>query len=290
MKLLKSLDINDLVFLDIESVPLVEELKEGTPLWDSWEYKVRHNRDGNMFEGTLNESYIKKAALFAEFAKIVSIVIGKIKGDKIRLVSYTSHNEAELLNNFCKDLNNITAANKNTRLAGHAVIGFDLPFIMRRCIVNGIELPNLIDIGDEKPWTLTAIDTLNLWKATGFNGSSLINIATALGIPSPKDEMEGEDTYTYYYKVKDGLSLIERYCKKDVACVANVIRKFRYEPIVTVDDTAAVKVERTPLVEKVFNARQTKDIAKLTQKVNSLATEQEVAAGNLILKAATSGK
>lgn len=286
MKILKQLDLNNVVFLDIETVPLVQELIQGTPLYESWEYKVRHNKDTNAFTGTLNESYVKNAALYAEFSKIVTIVIGKIKDGSLMLKTYTNTDEQQLLNDFCKDLNNICTSNKNTRLAGHAIKGFDIPFIMRRCLVNQIELPALIDIAHLKPWELTAIDTLELWKGSGFSGSSLINIATALNIPSPKDEMEGEDTYTYYYTIKDGLQLIEKYCIKDVRTVCDIILKCRFEkPLGTEQKIAELVQEKQPaLVTKVFNGKQPKDIVKLIQKVNALPAD-EVEAGNLILQA-----
>lgn len=287
MRILKKLDLDNVLFLDIETVPLVKSLKEGSPLYDSWEYKVRHNRDNSNFEGSLNDSFIKHAALYAEFSKIVTIVIGKVVDGAIKLKSYTSDNENELLSNFCKDLNGMTAGNKNLILCGHAIIGFDIPFIMRRCLVNQIELPLLIDNAEKKPWELTSIDTLQLWKSTGFTSASLINIATALGITSPKDEMEGGDTYNYYYNIKDGLKLIEKYCKKDVATVANIILRCRYEPILEVKESGDIKQEKVGLVTAVFNAKQTKDVTKLIKKVNSLP-EKQLHAGNEILKAITS--
>jgi hypothetical protein len=170
----------------------------------------------------------------------------------------------------------MTAANKGLRLAGHAIKGFDIPFIMRRCLVNQIELPSLIDIAHLKPWELTAIDTLELWKGTGFNGSSLINIATALGIPSPKDEMEGEETYEYYYNHKDGVDLIRKYCEKDVKTVCNIILKCRYEAPVEME-ASTIKVKPVGLVEKAFNGKAAKDMAKLAKAVDSLGEAKPIA-------------
>lgn len=257
MKFLKSIPVNDLLFIDIETVPITNYLQPNTQLWDSWDYKVRHNRDNNNFEGTLQESFLKHAALYAEFSKIVTICIGIIRPNgKIVVKSFTNHDESILLNDFCTVIDGIIAKNKNTRLAGHAIIGFDIPFIMRRCIVHQIELPLLIDTGHLKPWEVTAIDTLSLWKGTGFSGTSLINICTALGISSPKDEMEGEETYEYYYGKENGIELIEKYCVKDVLTVANVIRKMRYEPLLEVDTTSAVKTEAVGVLESINNTKK----------------------------------
>lgn len=284
MKILKQLDLNNVLFIDIETVPLVQHLEEGTPLYESWDYKVRHNRENEKFEGTLDQSYIKNAALYAEFAKIACISMGKIKNGVLMIKSYTSDEEFELLYDFCKDLSGVTSANKHLCLAGHAIKGFDIPFIMRRCLVNQIELPSLIDVSHLKPWELTAIDTMDLWKGTGFRAASLLNIATALGITSPKDDMEGEDTYTVYYNEEDGLECIAKYCEKDVLTVANIILKCRYEKPITSESIITIKIDKVGLVEKVFNEKSTKDTAKLTKKVEMLPAEEQEA-GQLILKA-----
>jgi hypothetical protein len=260
MKILKSLDLNNVVFLDIETVAGTDRLTEDNPMWDSWKYKMEHGREP--IGGTdVAASYIDKAALFAEFGKIVCITIGKIVGEEIKLKSYADHDEKVLLTNFCADLDNIIASNKNTVLCGHAIKGFDLPWIMRRCIVHQVELPTLIDTAHLKPWETTAIDTMDLWKGTGFNGGSLIAIAVALGLHNPKDEMEGFQTTKAYYEDKDGLVKIQTYCEKDVVTVANIVRKCRYEPIVT-RTLAKIDTKKVGQLERVFN---TKKIDKTTQ-------------------------
>lgn len=294
MKILRNLDLNNVVFIDIETVPIVEQLQEDTPLLNSWDYKVRHNRENEKFEGTLNESYIKNAALYAEFAKIVCITIGKVKDGMLKLKSYIGDpdqdvsQETDLLATFCEDLTKITSANKYTCLAGHAIKGFDIPFIMRRCLVNQVELPSLIDVGHLKPWELTAIDTMDLWKGTGFRSASLLNICTALGIISPKDEMEGQDTYTYYYHHEDGIELIRKYCEKDVLTVANVIRCCRYEPLLKVEKSY-INVEKVGLVEKVFNGKTAKDKQQLVKQISILPMEEQIAA-KVILDTVTNTK
>ena len=283
MKILRELNLKDLLFIDIETVPLVQELKEGTPLYESWDYKVRHNRDNDNFEGTLNESYIKHSALYAEFAKIVCITVGMVVNDVLKVKSYSDDDEFSLLTEFTRQLSNMTAQNKNLRLAGHAIKGFDIPFIMRRCLVNQIELPLLIDTAHLKPWELTAIDTLELWKGSGFRGCSLINISTALGLTSPKDEMEGGDTYKVYYNVKNGLDLIRQYCEKDVHTVCNVILKCRYEKPVEIEK-ANLEVKKIGLVESTFNTKSITSKAKLISKVEALP-QNDVAKGREILQA-----
>lgn len=287
MKILRNLDLDKVIFLDIETVRLVDTLEKGTPLYDSWEYKMRYSRESEKFEeGSLEETFNKKAALYAEFAKIVCITIGKIvNGESIKLKSYASDNEQELLLEFCNTLENFTAKDKGTVLSGHAIKGFDLPFIMRRCLINQINLPLLIDNAHLKPWELTTIDTLDLWKSTGFYGASLLNIATALGLPSPKSDINGSETSDVYYKEgKKGLERIVSYCERDVVTVANIIRICRYEKPLSVSQLDTTK-EKVGVLTKIFNTKKVsvKDNS-IISKIMETLNEQEIIAAKTILE------
>lgn len=254
MKELLKLKITDLLFFDIETVRLVEELKLDTPLFDSWKYKMNYEMP-NASNEELIVAFRNKAALYPEFARISVISMGYAKGDTLNIKSYKNADEKELLKEFFDDLEIFTTKNKNIRLAGHYIIPFDIPFIMRRAIVNQIELPELIDVAGEKPWLVSAIDTKILWQATSPTPASLINIAVALGLPSPKDDISGAQVGDVYYgQLEGGIDRIASYCEKDVLTVANVIRKCRFEePFEAV--TSAVKQEESnlPIIQQLFD-------------------------------------
>ena len=57
-------------------------------------------------------------------------------------------------------------------------------------------------------------------------------MAHVLGIPSPKDDIDGSHVAGVYYKEKN-LDRIVQYCEKDVITVAQVILKLRNEPLLT---------------------------------------------------------
>jgi len=231
MKVLKKLNLEDVVFLDIETTRLVEELKVDTPLYESWEYKMKNSREAE--DGELNESYVEKASLYPEFSKITCISCGKLRGENISLKSYTGE-EKDLLTEFNNDLETISKNNPNTILCAHAGIGFDIPFIMKRCIVNEIDLHDLIDISGKKPWEVGVVDTNVIWKASSFSGASLINICVALGIPSPKTDMSGALAAKYYWNSDNKEEAVERiknYCEEDVKAVIAIVLKCRGEKI-----------------------------------------------------------
>lgn len=55
-----------------------------------------------------------------------------------------------------------------------------------------------------------------------------------LGIPSPKDDIDGSQVRNVYYEQND-VERIARYCEKDVIAVAQILLKLRLEPILTDD-------------------------------------------------------
>ena len=93
-------------------------------------------------------------------------------------------------------------------------------------VVNGIDLPGCLNLSGKKPWEVKHIDTMDLWKFGDVkNFSSLNLLAHVLGIPSPKDEMDGSMVGKTFYEEKD-LAKIEKYCKKDVITLAHVYNRF----------------------------------------------------------------
>lgn len=284
MRILKEINLDDVVFIDIETVRVTDKLEKDTPLYDSWEYKLRYSREGDKFDGTLEDAFLEKAALFSEFAKIVCISIGKIKDDTINIKSYASENEKELLSNFCNVIDKLVAKNIRTRFAGHAINGFDLPFIMRRCIINGLDIPSILDTAHLKPWELTSIDTLTLWRSTSFYGASLLNIAVALDLPSPKSDINGADVSDVYWRDKD-IKRISEYCERDVITVANIVRKIRGESVIT--NIVSQKDEPTdvPVMERIFNTKKvTAKDKKLFDSIISEMNEEEKGIANTFLE------
>jgi len=252
MKALTQLNLDNVVFIDIETVRAEKELTKDSPFYEAWDYKMKYGRDpiGGADHAA---SFKEQASLYAEFGKIIVITIGKIQDGVLKLKSYANHDEKALLTEFCTTLNAMIGKNKNTVLCGHAVKGFDIPWMMRRCIVHQIELPSLLDTGHLKPWETTAVDTMDLWKGTAFNGASLTAIAACLGIPNPKDDISGYQTSETYYNEPEGLDRIRKYCEKDVTTVANIVRKCRYEPIVSVDSKPVEEAKEIPLLTKLYN-------------------------------------
>jgi hypothetical protein len=213
-------DIEKILFIDIETVALTykyNDLDETSK--ELWNKKWQYSRD------TSPEEQYNKAGIYAEFAKVVCIGLGYYNNNKLRLKAISGENEVELLTQFSELLN--THFNSNTHvLCAHNGKEFDFPFLCRRYLINNIALPKLLQIQGLKPWEVKHIDTMDLWKFGDVkNYTSLNLLAHVLGIPSPKDEMDGSMVGKTFYEEKN-LEKIEKYCKKDVVTLARVYSRF----------------------------------------------------------------
>lgn len=103
-----NIDIANILFLDIETVsgkPDYENLSED--FQELWQIKARQlSRNDGEEEPDYAALYKERAAIFAEFGKIVCISVGVVYRDKedqllkVRLKSFASENEKELLYEF----------------------------------------------------------------------------------------------------------------------------------------------------------------------------------------------
>ena len=186
-------------------------------------------------ETTAGEAFNNSAGIYSEFGKIVCISVGFIffKGESMhfRTKSFAGDNEKQLLQDFTGLIKKFCTTKDHT-LCGHNIKEFDIPYICRRILINGLELPVIFQIAGKKPWEITFIDTLELWKFGDYkNYTSLKLLTEVFGIPTPKDDIDGSQVAQVYYQEKD-INRIAIYCQKDVVATAQVfLRMNGYELI-----------------------------------------------------------
>jgi hypothetical protein len=64
-------------------------------------------------------------------------------------------------------------------------------------------------------------------------------LAEILGIPTPKDDIEGKDVCRVYWEEK-GLQRIVEYCRKDVVTVARLLLRFKGDTEILEDNHVAI--------------------------------------------------
>lgn len=224
--MLKQLNLENILFLDIETVPETEFFSDlDGAKQELWEAKSKYQRKDDY---TADEFY-DRAGIWAEFGKIICISVGyfHFSGD-IRSFRVTSFYGDEIT--LLKDFKNLIISHFSQAkhlLCAHNGKEFDFPYIARRMIIHGIELPYKLNLFGKKPWEVPHLDTLELWKFGDYkNYTSLKLLTHVLGIPSPKDDIDGSEVYGTYYKDKD-IDRIIKYCEKDTIAVAQILLRLK---------------------------------------------------------------
>lgn len=223
--MINKFNLEDILFLDIETVPETEhfsELDETKQVL--WDLKSRYQR------GEVSaEVFYERAGIWAEFGKIVCISVGHFKNEGTsRIFRVTSYHGEEL--EILKDFKTLLESHFNHSkhlLCAHNGKEFDFPYIARRMIIHNLKLPSKLNLFGKKPWEVPHLDTLELWKFGDYKTFTSLKLLTnVLGIPSPKDDIDGSEVCRVYYQEND-INRITTYCEKDVIAVAQIFLRLR---------------------------------------------------------------
>jgi len=224
--MLNDINLEQVLFLDIETVPEVSEFDAlGEAFKNFWEKKSAYFRKSDESAADV----YSRAGIYAEFGKIICISVGVIFSRngamRLRLKSFYGEKEEELLNGFADMLRRYDGTSQ--LLCAHNGKEFDFPFIARRMLVSGISIPALLDVAGKKPWETHFLDTLELWKFGDYKHyTSLDLLAHLFNIPTPKDDIDGSMVADVYWKNKD-LSRIVEYCQKDVVAIVQLLLRYK---------------------------------------------------------------
>ena len=227
-----TIPLENILFLDIETVPCqsgFDQLDDDMQkLWDKKSQTFRSDNE------TADDVY-QRAGIYAEFGRIVCISVGFIRIEngvkRFYSKSFADDDEKKLLEGFI-NLVNLRYSTPDKFICGHNVKEFDMPFIARRIIINGLPLPMVLNIAGKKPWEVNFLDTMELWKFGDYKAFTSLNLLThVFGIPTPKDDIDGSQVYQVYYGEHD-LKRISIYCEKDILATAQVFLKMRGETLI----------------------------------------------------------
>lgn len=242
--MLNSKPIEKVLFLDIETVPqeesfmklskkkqelFVERFKTDVSPLSELPAKEKKEK--------IEEVYNLRGSLHPEFGKIACISVGVINPTNysIKTKSFAGNDEMALLTAFLNEVNAVknfesapSKAKDNFSFCAHNGKVFDFPFVAKRIVLNGLQLPECFDIAEKKPWDLVhLIDTKEVWKFGVYDGNcSLDLLADIFGVESSKEEMSGKDVKDVFYKEKD-MAKISKYCEKDVVALATIYLRMK---------------------------------------------------------------
>ncbi len=180
------------------------------------------------------ENVYQKAALYAEFNKIVCISMGVIvkksrptndpgpEDRKFYVKSFYGHDEKKVLTDWLKAMNDAQV----WEMCAHNGRNFDFPILARKLRMYKLPLPEVLNIANKKPWEMNLHDTQDMWKFGEFKHFiSLDRLAFCFGLPSPKAEFSGKMVSAEYWSKVNSSPCFDRiapYCESDVRTLCNV--------------------------------------------------------------------
>lgn len=239
--MLNSIQIKDILFLDIETVPQVYDFDAlDEAIQELWDKKMGYKKKRD--DKTAEELY-EQAGIWAEFGKIVCISVGVVNQEngeaQLRLKSFADDDEKQLLTDF-NELLNDHYNHKRYRLCAHNGKEFDFPYIARRILINRLKLPSILDIAGKKPWEVQHIDTMELWKFGDYKHYTSLELLTNIfNIPSPKGDISGADVSRVFWEDND-LERIATYCEKDVEATVQLFCRYQGKPLIEKENVVSV--------------------------------------------------
>ena len=199
------------LFFDIETIPSAEEQKE-----TYIEILKKRNSNGSKTDEEIHES----TSFEGTFGRICCIGVIKEDYKGILHKEVLSGDEKEILTKFWQIAKDVQ------RFVGHNIWGFDLPFIYKRSIINGVR-PRT-DISFARYRNTPIYDTMLEWELWNMQkAQKLDTLAKVFGFPTSKDEMDGSEVWQYFQDGK--IEEICKYCMKDVELTRKVYYKMTFE-------------------------------------------------------------
>lgn len=243
--MLNKINIENILFLDIETVPQYSDFDEVPKEFKQfWDKKSTYFRDE---EQSASDVY-QRAGIYSEFGKIICISVGisvkKGTNRTFRLKSFFGDDEYILLKEFSEMLQKYHTSNSDLQLCAHNGKEFDFPYLARRMLINGVKLPKILDIAGKKPWEVMFLDTMDLWKFGDYKKYTSLNLLTHIfNIPTPKDDIDGSMVADVYWKDKD-IQRVVRYCEKDVLAVVQLLLKYKGEELIKQENIESATINK----------------------------------------------
>lgn len=228
--MLDSLNLKHILFLDIETVPQYMDYEQlphkAKYFWDKKSSFFRANDE------SAKEVY-QRAGIYAEFGKVVCISVGIFTAgsEGFKLKSFAGSDEKAILKDFIDVLIKMEGKHP-VILCAHNGKEFDYPYLSRRMLINGLKLPEVLNIAGKKPWEIKHLDTLDLWKFGDYKHYTSLDLLTHIfEIQSPKEDIDGSMVSKVFYAEND-IQKIVKYCESDVLAVGQLLLRYMNKPLI----------------------------------------------------------
>ena len=176
------------------------------------------------------QQYLLGTSFDGAFGRILCIAYA-IDDEPVKCFCY-DQDEARMLKEFWEIVDSISKPSYNAnypdhgvQFIGHNVMDFDLRFIYQRSIISKIK--PAYDLSFARYRSYPIFDTMKEWVQWSMNSVGLEHLALALGIPSPKEGIDGSQVYDFYQKGK--IKEIAEYCQRDVETTRAIYKRMTFK-------------------------------------------------------------
>lgn len=228
------LDFDMFLFFDIETVPEYKSFQdffEANPkkaeIWVSKQHKMIIEKYPEFAGADPADTYWERAALYAEFNRIVAITLGA-HGSRTAPQTNTFYgtDEKSIVEKAIKMIDTLVnpVTRSNTRLWGYYSNRFDVPQLYKKVLMYKLQLPLCFNFYSLKPWETQCKDVYDIWNVMQSERIGSLDLLTSLfNLESPKEDMDGSMVKYSYYHDNDVIKIAE-YCNRDVIGTINVLR------------------------------------------------------------------
>jgi hypothetical protein len=213
--------LSKVLFFDVETCgqhATYEDLKridpDGAKIWNSKCERLNY--------GEPEVGYASKVSLFPEFGRIACLSYGIWKNDEMIVNTIHEPDEKELIKKIAILFHK--AGGNGMIPCGWNIKNFDVPWIVRKLLMHGQQVPEIINTWGKKPWEVNILDLKEWWKSFSSLDVTFEEASYALGLPSPKDDMHGGQVHDNYW-FKNNIAGIKKYCEKDVKTMIMMSKK-----------------------------------------------------------------
>lgn len=250
---IKTINLESLIFFDIETASRQKELDINSKEFELYQYKERDRDTGELLSAEEVQAHYKKfAGLHPAYNQIVCISVAFLKGSVLYTKNITG-TQKEILTEFYKILN--SGDYVTTSYSG---ANFDIPVCRLKAYESGVEvvLNEKYNDSGKKPWEVTAnhLDLYNEIKGTGSGSMRLDEVCFLFGIPTPKDDISGADVSRIFHEEND-VSRIATYCSKDVRALVDLflfLRGEKFEITEVIDKTNTPSVTNDNIFQTIM--------------------------------------
>jgi len=213
------------LYIDIETIPGPESGKDAIEVSPPKTLKVQKSIDtwwAEKFDAAKEEAY-RKQSFNGGYGQVCAFSFAVDDGEVLGSSATRRDGEVSVILGTFAMIDNALDGHSNPYVCGHFISGFDLRFLMRRCVVLGIDMPLWLQTtANAKAWDARVRDTMQLWCGNR-DTIRLDELCTILGIEG-KGDVDGSMVYDMWLAGEH--EKIGEYCSQDVEKVRAINRKF----------------------------------------------------------------